>query len=325
MRRIIACCLITVVALAAAYTIRPVHARDPNTVRRAKPPTFNDSQSSRIFFNDVFSEALQGERPDNLGQVVNQGTPRATSGGNGGGTAVASGEGFHPWAKVISPVAIEDEIKALKLEVDKDITTPTKFASNGFKQARRNFSILATMFAIAAEYDGDVRWKKDAHNLRDVFARSAGNAKVGTIQVYNEAKLRKQDLQDVIGGGAFSAAKEAELKADWSQVVDRTPLMQRIEAAQQAKMQPWTANEADFKTNKDQLVHEANIVAAIGEVLVQEGMEDGDDEDYAVHAIAMRDAALDVVSAVKVDNYELARKAVGAIGQACSKCHADWR
>jgi hypothetical protein len=326
MRKVLTCFVIAAVAIAAAYTFKRAEAEGPKKVRRAKPPEFTETGGRNVFFDDVFKDALVGERPQNFGQAV---VSRPNTGTNGGGTgsSTTSGgsDGLYAWSKVISAAAIENEIKTLKLSVDKDISTPTKFSSSGFKKARKNFSILAMLFAITAEYDGEVRWKKDAHNLRDLFARAAGNAKVGTIQAYNEAKLRKLDLQDVVGGGSITVAKESEPKADWSRVVDRSPLMMRLELAQQGKMAPWTANEGEFKANKEQLVHEANLVAAIGEVLIQEGMEDGDEDDYAAFAKSMRDAALQIVSAAKVDNYDLARKSVGAIGQSCSLCHDDWR
>ena len=189
MRRFAACFLIVAVVFGTAYCLREATAKDPKKVRRAKPPTFDGSATNKVFFNDVFTEALQGERPANFGQPAGPGPRQGVVGTDpGSGSDSGSGGGLHAWAKVISPSAIEDEIKAIKLTVDKDITTPTKFASSGFKKARKSFSMLAMLFAITAEYDGDVRWKKDAHNLRDVFARSAGNAKVGTIQVYNEGR-----------------------------------------------------------------------------------------------------------------------------------------
>ena len=51
---------------------------------------------------------------------------------------------------------MEDEIKAQKLLVDADVTTPSAYAS-GHKAGRRDFSMLAMLFAIAGEYDGDIR------------------------------------------------------------------------------------------------------------------------------------------------------------------------
>ena len=71
--------------------------------------------------------------------------------------------------------------------------------------ARQDFTVLALLFAIINDYDAQVRWKNDAPALRDAFSRAAGNCKTGSPQAYAEAKLRKDDLTDVVGGNAFVA------------------------------------------------------------------------------------------------------------------------
>ena len=298
------------------------------TVRRAAPPKFDSSATANIFFADAFKDGLSGERPANLGKAPakiagSTGTPSTTP-SVGGTPASTSSGGIYAWSKLISPTAIEDEVKALKLDVDKDVNTPTDFAGKGYKSARRHFTVLAIMFGIAGEYDGDVRWKKNAPSARDLLARSAGNAKVGTEQVYKEAKLRKGELQDLVGGGGF-AGKEAEAKADWKTVCDRSPVMQRLEMAHQGKLQPFTANKGDFSSNKEKVSHEAQIIAALSEVLEKDGMEDADNNDYKVFSTQMKKSALEIVEATKLDNYDAVRKAVGDIGQACSKCHEGFR
>lgn len=294
----------------------------PKTIRRARPPEFDEQDVAGIFFRDVFSEALSGERPANFGQP-----PSAAPSSSGGTPSVAqpSGGGLYPWKSVISATAIEDEVKAIKIDLDKEITSPNAFASGGFKKARRQFSMVAMLFAIVGEYDGDVRWKGDAPKIRDAFAHSARNCKVGSIQAFNEAKQRLLDLQDIISGGSFAGSSAAEPKANWGALVDRGPLMQRLEIAQQSRLQPAVGNENEFRANKETIVHEANIVAAIAEVLIQQGMPEAEEEDYAMHAKNMKQAAHELIDAVKLDSYESAAKAVGAIGQACSKCHENWR
>ena len=90
-------------------------------------------------------------------------------------------------------------------------------------------------------------------------------------------------------------------------------------------MQPWIANEGEFKNNVEELLHEAEIVAAISTILVKEDMEEFDDEDYAAFCANMKKAALDIVEGVKLDDYDKARQAVGQIGKACSECHDIYR
>jgi len=292
--------------------------------RRAEPPTFPSKDPDGIFFEDVFREGLVGERPANLSAAI-VATP------NGGGNAGSSsgegsgGDGLYQWSGIISATTVENEIKARKLMLDKDVTTPGKFKGGGYKLLRKHCSVVAMLFAIAAEYDGDIRWKNVAPGARDVFGRTAGNAKVGTDQVYNEAKLRRDDLRDLVGGASWSPPKEGTPKADWSLVCDRSPLMQHISEGMKNVVSPGVANAADFAKNKDSIAHQAELIAAVGEVLAFEGMEDGEDDDYAEFSHTMRDAAKQLVEGVKTDNYDKARSAAGAITQSCDECHELYR
>src|SRR5690606_7859631 len=105
------------------------------------------------------------------------------------------------WSNTIEAETIEDEIKRLHKRLAEIVTTPGPFKSGGYTAARVNYNELALLFGIIAEYDGEIRWKAKASGLRDAFGRVAANCKVGTDQSYNEAKLRLQDLDELIRGG----------------------------------------------------------------------------------------------------------------------------
>lgn len=290
---------------------------------RVQPPEFNKATSANVFFDDVFAK-LVGNRPKTLTGTAATGRadPVTTHAGNNdpGSTGGANG-----WSKWISSSTIEDEVKALKLSLDTNVTTPSDFAGRGHKPVRRDLTTLAMMFAIIAEYDGDVRWKKDAPGIRDMFARTAANTKAGgNSQVYNEAKVRKTELQELLSGNP-PPVKEAEIKATWPQVCDRSPLMQRLEAAFDGKLAPLVANKEDFAKNKPLVKHEAEVIAALAEVLNKEGMDDADDETYREFALTMKKAATEIVDSVKLDNYDKARESVGVITKTCTECHQSYR
>jgi hypothetical protein len=299
--------------------------------KRAELPKFNPAAKQGIFFDNVFEQGLQGPRPANLGQAPAASQPHGSSAAqplaaNGSSSASGAGSaaGLHGWSKILSPATIEDEIKALKLSTDQSVTTPTKFQGGDYRTVRRDFSILAMLFAIIAEYDGDVRFKDSAAAARDAFARTAANAKVGTSQVYNEAKQRRDQLTDLLNGSKIEGER-GEPKANWAEVVGRAPLMQRLEFAFDGKVQPGTSNPNEFKANASELRQNAEIIAAIAEVLKQEGMEDAGDETYDEHCDTMKKAALEIVDALKNNNQDAAAKAAGQIGQACSQCHESYR
>ncbi|ADB14773.1 hypothetical protein Psta_0076 [Pirellula staleyi DSM 6068] len=304
----------------AAIPTASAQQKPPKTITRAKPPAFPANDST--FFEDAFRDGLVGGRPADLSKAV----VAAPSGGaaapmaNAGGPTSGTG-----WSALISPTTIEDEIKALKLVIDTGITTPSDFAGRGYKAARRDFSMLAMLFAVAGDYDGEVRWKKDAPAARDIIGRTAANSKVGTSQVFQEAKLRKQELQDLLSGSSPYAGKEAETKVTWPNVCDRSPLMMHLENIYEPRLKPALADKGSFTANADKILHDAEIIAVIGDVLTKEGMMDADDDEYKVFCEQMKKAGKEIAEAVRLKNFEAASSASTEIGKACTACHENYR
>ena len=132
-------------------------------------------------------------------------------------------------------------------------------------------------------------------------------------------------MANLVRGNPTALPANIDSTTTWKKVTDRPPLMSRIEKSQQQGVAIWTVNAGDFKKNSEQLLHEAQVIAAISEVIQREGFEFADDDTYLGFARQMRDQALEVVNAVKSKNYEQARKAAGQIDKACSGCHEGYR
>jgi len=233
--------------------------------------------------------------------------------------------GVYTWSEIISQTTLEDYIKSMKLQVDENITSPGRFAGRGYKVSRRQFSMLAMLFAVVAEYDDEVRWQEYAPTARDQFARVAANSKVGTIQVFNEARQRKEDLQSLVGGGAIPLRPQSEAAATWENVCDRSPLMQWFDAIHSDKILPWTGSVREFNSHKEELLREAEMMAMLATILSKEGMEDGLDDGYTEFCETLKAAALDIVIAVQLNNQQQAQTAAGVITTSCSDCHDFYR
>ncbi len=314
-------CGALIALLAAPLAVAQTRSK---VVKRAQPPKFDKVEG---FYNDAFAEGLVGARPENLSQAFavsasGAATPASPMPAAGAGHAGLAGSG---WSAIISATTIEDEVKALKLSVDQGVTTPSDFAGKGHKTARRDLSMLAMLFGIAGEFDGDVRWKKDAPAARDAFGRTAANAKVGTLQVFQEAKLRKEELQDLIGGGNPFTGKEAETKASWKEVCGRAPLMQHLEAIWEPKLKPLLADGGKFTANAAKVQHDAEIIAAMGEVLSKEGMPDADSDEYKAFCAKLREGAKAIIDGAKTKNYSTATQGSATINKACTECHESYR
>jgi hypothetical protein len=293
--------------------------------KRALPPKW-DQRTLDKFFSDARS-TLEGERP-NFNNGASASASR-TSPGNPSGPAApeipGAPAGEFAWSKIISPESLQDEIKSYQNLVKDDVKNPSAFKGEGFKRARRNFSMLAVAFAVIAEYDGDVRWKNQALVARDLFAKTGFNCKVATDQSYSDAKARADDLIALVRGETLPSTGNPETKTPWAKVANRPPLMNRLELAQQNRIAIWTANAGDFGKNLEAIYREAQIVAVLAEVIQREGYDFTDDNSYKSFARDLEKHALEIAEAAKSKNFEQARLAAGELAKACSNCHGSFR
>lgn len=311
----------SLVALLLLSPLNPLLAQRPSKkYPRATPPNLEEQDFSGIYFDDAIKQ-LRGERPSASSAGMAKGNSKAPVPNLS--SSESEGEaGSSDWKSLISDITIEDLIKESKARLDQTITTPAKFAAGGFKDARQEFTLLATLMAIIDEYPEQIRWKNSANYARRIFAKMANNSAVGTPPVYNEAKLRQQDLQELLKGSNLSGAAD---EVDWEQTADRGPLMQLLEWSLRKNLSPKTSSDDEFSSSQEELLKYAELIAAYGRVLQQSGMTDADDESYAQMAGEMTSAATDLVKAVQLNNPDAARTSVGRIDQSCSKCHESYR
>jgi len=296
----------------------PAEAVDDPSQPRALPPEWPQDVLD-VFFEDARA-ALVGPRPDYQAARVVASQPSATPGGTG---EQAASSGF-AWTELVDADTIETEIKRQLTSLQKLTATPSAFKGGGYRGCRVQFTWLATLFAVADDYNDSVRWQREAEALAQLFGRAGANCKVGTDQTYREAQMRVQDLADLVRGGRPDTPP---VKPDvgWDQVSSRTPLMKRMEVAINQRMSPNVSDGRALKANGDDLRHEAQLLAMMAQVIVQEGFDDADDESYAAHAHGLRDAAVNFGKAVDLESFQSARESLGNMQKACSNCHDEWR
>jgi hypothetical protein len=310
--------------LASAVTAAPIRVKRRPTAEtvRARPPAAWDKATEAVFFDDAFA-TLEGERPDFAtsampSRPVRDDAPSATA-----RSSADSGTGFR-WSRLVSPDTLSDEIKDMKARVTAAVASASDFKGGGYDDARMGFGMIALTFAVIADHDGDVRWKKDAERARDLFARVGANCKVGTARSFADAKARVDDLATLLDGGAIEATAERDDDFRWSQAAGRPALMARLEAAEGLAAAA-VASRNVFTKQVEKLLHEAEIIATIGEVIQRPDYEYHDDDTYRGHAAAMRDAAVQARDAAARNDYDAARTAVGAVKKSCDSCHGDYR
>jgi hypothetical protein len=289
--------------------------------KRARPPRFDDDSYRSVFYDDVVSR-LNGQRP-RIGEL--RSLPNRPAGTLATDPPEQSGGGDgDKWRALTDAVHLEDEVKRLVLRYDGLVTTPGRFRSGDFQEASDTLAMLATVFAVISEYEGEIRFQEDAAIARDLMARAVQGTSSGSSEAFAEAKQRKADLQDIVRGSGLNRSAPVEPN-DWALITTRSALMEYLETTLDSPLQSGTNNPDDFEDALDDLRRAAAMVAVVGQVLTEEGMDEADDPDYCELSLAMTRAALDLRAALQQQDAEAARLAVGQISQSCSDCHNQYR
>lgn len=286
-------------------------------VLRARRPKFERSDWDGIFFQNLFLEALKGERPTQLAPVDDPLRVAETPGESGNDVG-------EQWSQLIDATSLEDEVKRLTIDLGNQVLNKRAYQSARL-DARRNLIMLSMLFAVISEYEQDIRWKEEAVGLQNASATAAIQARKDDDTSFNSTQRFHQELSDIVRGGRRPSEAEAEIPEDWAQIVDRTTLMWRLDQSVQDRIKAPLASKESFERATDDVLREAALVAVIGRVLIENEMLDAEDEDYVDYGKQMIAAGLEMRFAVLETNYDSAIQALSSINQSCMDCHADWR
>lgn len=311
------------IALCVSTISAVVWAQAGRTKKNTVPPPKWDERVKKVFFDDVTKHVGPGQ-PGGMRPTATSVAGTSQPGTAAPGSAAPAAGGGYSWSKLADAETLEAEIKKSINALGPTVENPGQFKSQHFRQARRHYSSLAIWFGVAANYDGDIKWKDKAASLRDGLAKAGFNCKVGSDQSFQEAKARLEDLRTLLQGSS-PKLNPAEAAADWKNVADLSELMKRMEEGGQNSLTPWTASANEFKANKDKILHEAQLLAVLAEVIKHPSYEYGQDANFVKYAEDLRNACLEIAEGAKNDNYDKARTGAGAMSKACSGCHGDFR
>lgn len=289
---------------------------EKKTITRVKRPDLKDSERNQIYFDDIFSQGLKGPKPAVLNFEPGSGT---TSPGKSTDSRTSG-----RWSDFISRSSIEDEIKILHRGLQKSITTPSAFNSK-FSEVRQQFDILAMLFAIIHEYDQEVRWKTFAGSFQKQLVDASAKIRTPSKPTFQLAKTTRDDLGQLIRGGGIEVDQDIKERLNWSDVVQRGPIMDQLDLLVGEFLKPAISNQEEFESKKDGLLRNANIVSAMARALTMDGLDDAEDDGYVQLANRMGSAARQLIEATQNNEFDAASTAVNRIEQSCVDCHSEWR
>jgi len=286
---------------------------------RAAPPVA-PADAPTPFFADAF-QALEGPHPL-------AGAPAGSGQRGSAPRAIGVGAAHQPpqggrWSALISTDTLVDEVKSQRKVLLAAVASATEFKGGRYAEASNACSVLAVMFALIAAHDGEARWRDQAASAGDLFAEASSRCAGGTDEAFGVAEARAADLEKLVNGVDPDGHSDRLGAGLWSDGASRSALMARLEAAAgllAAAPPPKTLSQ------REQLRHELEIVAAIGEVIQWPDFEDHDDDGYRRHAAGMRDAALRARTDLEEQTSpESLQSAIGALRKSCDSCHAEYR
>ena len=278
--------------------------------RRAKPPQW--SQDVReVFFEDARKE-LVGVRP-----VAGVAKPQAVAVKE---ARNASQDIESPWSELIEAETLQTEIKRVVNGLAGATSTSSKFNGGGHQQCQRDFSLLAVWFRVIEEFDEQTRWQSDAGTVRQHLAQAANLCEEASEQSYSAAKQVQGLLTDLLRGQASLESPSQE-----DQQVDRSQLMLRMEQSVEEILGPALSSKKNFRRRNSDVAHESQLLAVLARVIVAEGYESSDEEEFSDYARQFGEASTALAEAAQEKNYEAARSATGRLTQSCSACHEDYR
>ncbi len=314
-------CLTVITAVASLLVLLPVshgQQRQRDEHRVARPDWSDTGEFADVFFEDAFADALVGDRPPHLLPKPDADgvTSKSTSGSAGGDPSALVG-----WSSLVSVESLGNEVKAIGSRLAQLTTNKRRFLENK-PDARIDLGILAIVLAILDDYDQTSRGKSRLAEVRGQI-EAARAAFQDNSQFYQSTRLASALVTDLIRGNL--PPSDTARAVDWSEIADRGIIMARLETALHDRLAKAIASSAGKQPDLATLLHEAQVVAALGQVLSQNGLADAADETYVDYCRRLTSTATNFARQLDaVDPDQLTRSAQ-QLEQRCTDCHDEYR
>jgi len=296
-------CVGVLIAASAAFS---QGRNDPGTSQ----PAQWSAEESDVFFPDA-REQLVGDREVAEKEVIAVSNDRSRE------TAQQS------WMSVVDDETLMTEIKRLQISLDRSLNSVASFRAGVHAQCRSDFSMLAVLFRVIAEYDGEVRWKRDATTMKSLCIQAADACRHGTEESFAVAQQARQALEDLLRGQSLRGmGLEAD---DQGEMTELALLMQRMDRSMKQISGVPSADSTTFRQQAEDIGHEARLIALLAQVIQQEDFYYSGDEDYAEEAQTLMRFARELFGACAAEDQQAASAAVREVTQSCARCHEDYR
>jgi len=276
---------------------------------RARPPKWS-ADDVRVFFDDARVQ-LSGDRPS--AEVTDSPVTIAAD-------KSTQNPGAKKWSNLIKENALAMEVKRIHNRLSALIARAGRFKGSGNVDCRRDFSLLAMLFEVIADYDQEVRWQREAAGMHNLCAEAALACEKASDESLALAASVNEQLGELLSGQPNVREESVEETA-----VDRGQLMLCMELALEENISPWLASKKEFRRRKPEVAHQSQLLAMLAQTISREGFDFADDEAFVQIARELERASLQLTDASEQGDYDAARQAAGRVTQSCSECHEGYR
>ena len=224
------------------------------------------------------------------------------------------------WKTIIPMPVLESHVKDIRNRLTKNMQSVGTYNTT-YLELHTFTSTLAALAGIATEHPEDVGWKKNAKHLRDLAASISAETLMRGSKSYKKIQIPYEQMIDILNGSAPAGLAESPEKKPLSDVAAMGDLMKRADISY--KWLKSNVGSADaLKSEKDKVIQETHLLAAIAKITTTEGYGYFDDPEFLNHANPMTEACLKMVEAANSDDYPQFDEGLSRIYKSCTECHS---
>ncbi len=247
-------------------------------------------------------------------------SPSAAEPEPAGGVADSSTE--TGWTALLPVEVLESEVKATRNFLNQKLQSVGTYNS-AVTMIPVKAATLAALAAIAMQHSEDLSWKQDAAYIRDL----AASMNDSTLQRGPKDQRRLlaifENLADTLNRSRPADLVAPDPDTSLSDVAEMRLLMMRMEQAEQRLRSE--ISESSFASDRDIVLHESTILAALMRAMTTESYGYADDPDFTGLAMKVIESGQSMKEAAEAGQFEDFELSLSQIAGTCQACHRDYK
>jgi hypothetical protein len=272
-----------------------------------------------VFYDDPLKIA-NDKRP--VGVAANSSHTSQPNESPATGVGTTPGKGTD-WKSVVSMEILEAEVKRIRNSLTGSLRGVGQYNA-GYKGIQIDGGTLAAVAGIIIEHPDSISWKEDAKYMRDLGTRIEESSQKLGKKSFDATVISYENFSSLLNRSKPADLADAEDHIPFSDRADRSTLMRRIDKAYQ-KMKSNVTTESALEKQKEMVLHESAILAALTKVIMTESYDLFDDEEYRNLAEAMYQACKTMETAVGKKDFTSFDKGLSTLNNSCTQCHTSFR